>query len=174
MSVPPELRAAVRTRFRGCCGYCGVSEAEVGNELEIDHYRPRVAGGGNELDNLVYTCPACNRYKSDYWPGEDAPEAVRLLNPNSDPLELYVAETVSGRLVGLAQRGWFHIGRLRLNRPLLVALRQQRQRARLIADALTQAQTVSATLHERIERIERELAELRGLVARLMGRSEEG
>lgn len=173
MSVPLDLRAAVRERFHGCCGYCGVSEVDVGNTLDIDHYRPRVARGENELDNLVYTCPACNRFKSDYWPGEDAPEDIQLLNPNRDPREQHIAETISGRLVGLTPRGWFHIGRLRLNRPLLVAFRQQRQRAQLVADALAQAQYTSTTLQARIEVLERELAELRSLVARLTGPSEE-
>jgi hypothetical protein len=173
MSVSLDLRAAVRDRFRGCCGYCGVSEIDVGNPLEIDHYQPRVADGANDLDNLVYTCPACNRYKSDYWPGKDAPEAVQLLNPNQDPRELHMAETISGRLVGLTPRGWFHIGRLHLNRPLLVAFRQQRQRAHLIGEALSQAQSTSTALQARIEALEGELAELRGLVAQLMGRAAE-
>lgn len=173
MSVSLELRAAVRERFDGRCGYCGVSEVDVGNPLEVDHYCPRTANGGNELGNLVYTCPACNRFKSDYWPGKNAPEAVQLLNPNRDQYDQHLAETINGRLVGLTPRGWFHIGRLHLNRPLLITYRQQRRRAQLIDEALAQAGVTAANLQARIEGLERELAELRRLVARLTGLSEE-
>ena len=173
MSVPADRRAAVRARFAGCCGYCGVAETDIGNELEIDHYRPRVHGGGNEPDNLIYTCPACNRFKSAYWPSDDAPDDLRLLNPNRDDLHAHIDETVSGRLVGLTLRGWFHIRWMHLNRPLLVALRQRRQRAQLLTEGLTQAQATAALLQQRVAMLERELADLRAIVERLTGLSED-
>jgi len=40
MAVSAEARAAVRAAFGGRCGYCGVSETFVGDELEIDHFHP--------------------------------------------------------------------------------------------------------------------------------------
>ena len=46
-------RAAVRTAYDGRCGYCAVHESEAGAELEIDHFQPRSAGGGDDLDNLI-------------------------------------------------------------------------------------------------------------------------
>jgi hypothetical protein len=168
MSVSLELRALVRDRFQGCCGYCSVSELDVGNELEVDHHRPRSHDGGDELENLVYCCTPCNRFKGAYWRAEGAPDDVRLLNPNLDSVEHHLAETVSGRLVGLTARGWFHIDWLHLNRPLLVAWRQRRQRARLIAEALSEAAATAAVLQERVARLERELAALRATVARLV------
>ena len=72
----------------------------------------RVHGGSDEIDNLVYACPACNRYKSAYWPAADAPEHLRLLHPGRDDLAAHIAETVSGRLVGLTARGWSRTLRL--------------------------------------------------------------
>lgn len=63
-----QRRAEVRLRYDARCGYCGVREAEAGSELEIDHFKPRTAGGGDDVDNLVYCCPTCNRFKGDYWP----------------------------------------------------------------------------------------------------------
>jgi hypothetical protein len=80
---------------------------------------------------------------------------------------------VSGRLVGLTPRGWFHIRWLHLNRPLLVALRQRRQRAQLIAAGLSQAQDTAAILQQRVTLLERELADLRAIVQRLAGLSEQ-
>jgi hypothetical protein len=169
MSVSPELRAFVRKRFQGMCGYCGVAELDVGHELEVDHYRPRAHQGDDDLDNLVYTCTPCNRFKSAYWPNADAPDNVRLLNPNRDQFDAHITETISGRLVGLTARGWFHIDWLHLNRPLLIAFRQRRQRTELLTEAIAQAQATTSTLQIRVESLERELAELRAIVARLVG-----
>jgi hypothetical protein len=164
----------VRERFEGCCGYCGVSELDVGNELEVDHHRPRSRDGGDERENLVYCCTPCNRFKGEYWRAEGEPDDVRLLNPNLDKVEDHVVETVSGRLVGLTARGWFHIDWLHLNRPLLVAWRQRRQRARLIFEALSEAATTATALQERVATLERELAALRATVARLLLPPDEG
>jgi len=131
MTITAATRALVRERYVACCGYCGVPESAVGNELELDHFQPRAHGGSDELDNLVYACPACNRYKSAYWPAADAPEHLRLLHPGRDDLATHIVETVSGRLVGLTARGWFHIRWLHLNRALLISFRQLRQRDQL-------------------------------------------
>lgn len=80
MTVTVEMRATVRATFAHRCGYCGVSENDIGNELDIDHYRPRKHGGQDEIENLVYVCPACNRFKGNYWPKEDDPDNFYLLN----------------------------------------------------------------------------------------------
>jgi HNH endonuclease len=44
----------------------------VGSELEIDHFQPKSAGGGDELENLIYCCTPCNRHKAMFWPIVDA------------------------------------------------------------------------------------------------------
>nr|WP_309687635.1 HNH endonuclease signature motif containing protein [Armatimonas sp.] len=59
------LRRQVRVRFRFACAYCGVTEASVGAQLTIDHYQPRSAQGTDDLENLVYACPACNQFKGE-------------------------------------------------------------------------------------------------------------
>ncbi|WP_436621099.1 HNH endonuclease [Sorangium sp. So ce136] len=40
----------------------------MGGELEIDHFHPLAAGGSDDVENLVYACTACNRFKGDYAP----------------------------------------------------------------------------------------------------------
>jgi len=61
MATTPRDRA--RERFSSRCGYCGVSEVEVGATLTIDHHRPRSRGGSEDDENLVYACPRCNEHK---------------------------------------------------------------------------------------------------------------
>lgn len=63
-----EPREAIRRAYDYRCGHCGVHEEDTGSELQIDHFQPRSAGGGDDLDNLVYRCPTCNRLKGDFWP----------------------------------------------------------------------------------------------------------
>jgi hypothetical protein len=134
--MTPEERAALRRLYEYRCGYCGVSETDVGAELTIDHFQPRSRGGQDQWDNWVYGCFTCNNHKGDYW----QPESVqRILHPLRDYLAEHIAEQSDGTLVGLTETGRFHIERLHLNRPALVAHRLQARRA---------------------ERNERELAEL--------------
>jgi len=167
MTVPPEVRSAVRAAYGYRCGYCGVSEAWAGGELEIDHFRPLLRDGTDAFDNLVYACARCNRFKSDYWPDDNAPESFKLLHPGQEALELHIVETANGRLVGLTPRGWFHIRWLHLNRPQLIELRQLLQSERAVREALTQAQEVKTQLQKRILELEVEVAELREIIARL-------
>jgi len=63
--VSEALRQSVRALYGFRCGYCGVTEAESGGQLEMDHFRPQSHGGEDELNNLVYCCPTCNRLKGD-------------------------------------------------------------------------------------------------------------
>jgi 5-methylcytosine-specific restriction endonuclease McrA len=51
-----------RDLFR--CVYCGQSSIGDGVKLEIDHITPLVAGGTDDVNNLVTSCIQCNRSKS--------------------------------------------------------------------------------------------------------------
>ena len=114
------LRQSVRLHYDFRCGYCSVSETNIGAELTIDHCRPRVHGGEDTLDNLVYSCHACNEFKGDYWRVE--PE-LRLLHPLLDDLTLHYRQIIDGKLEAITERGANHLKALRLNRPELVAFR---------------------------------------------------
>jgi 5-methylcytosine-specific restriction endonuclease McrA len=67
--IPRAVRLAVLQRDGWRCRYCGCrvyvySEAPTRLEqYEIDHVIPVVAGGTNDLDNLVAACLSCNRRK---------------------------------------------------------------------------------------------------------------
>lgn len=124
--ISNEVREEIRRRYHYRCGYCGVSEAAIGSLLELDHFRPKSAEGGDDLENLVYCCTACNRRKGRFWPRVDT-TTQRLLHPKRDDLTQHFIEEESGMLTALTETGAFHIERLELNRPRLISLRKSWQ-----------------------------------------------
>jgi hypothetical protein len=150
------LRQSVRTRYNFRCGYCGVSETNIGAEMTIDHFLPRIYGGEDDLDNLVYCCHACNEFKGDYWQTE--PD-LRLLHPLLDDLTLHYSEQDDGTLLALTERGANHLQTLHLNRPELVAFRLEqkeigflRQKNQSLRQQLEEAQQTTRLLETEIER----------------------
>jgi hypothetical protein len=172
MAVLAETRAAVRTAFGGRCGYCGVSETSVGGELELDHFHPLAAGGSDEIENLVYACTACNRFKGDYAPAGDAPESLRRLRPQRDDTGAHIAETAHGRLLGLTPRGWFHIQRLHLNRAQLIEMRHLFRAMQAQKDELTRAREAEARLRQENSALQGDIARLRATIVELLRRGE--
>jgi hypothetical protein len=165
-----EQREAVRRAYGYRCAYCGVQEEEAGSELEIDHFQPRSVGGGDDLDNLVYCCPTCNRLKGDFWPmGDPSTTNRRLLHPKRDDLAAHLREEMDGRLTALTETGAFHIERLRLNRPPLVVLRRTRHEGARLRLDLVAARAEQVRLLERIASLERESEEVLTQLARLLG-----
>ena len=167
MNVTADQRAAVQALYAQRCGYCGVSEIDTGGPLQIDHYQPISKGGGNDLDNLVYACAHCNRFKGSYWPDADSPDSFHLLHPLEDDLTAHIQLTADGRLIGLTPRGWFHIRWLHLNRPQLILWRQNQQWLQELQQALRQSEAAGRHLQERIYLLEQELTNLRTQLARL-------
>jgi HNH endonuclease len=162
-------RAAVRAAYDGRCGYCTVHESEAGTELEIDHFQPRSLGGSDDPDNLVYCCTACNRLKGDFWPATDPLTTIRrLLHPKRDDLTEHLREESDGRMVALTATGAFHLDRLRLNRPPLLALRRARRDVVQLRQALADAQAEQAQLRERIAALEGTLQDVLAQIARLL------
>lgn len=58
-----KTRDAVAKRARLRCEYCLLHEDDAYLSFEIDHIISLKHGGNNELDNLAYSCVACNRMK---------------------------------------------------------------------------------------------------------------
>lgn len=111
----------VRRRYHYRCGYCGVSETDIGGELTVDHFLPPKSGGDESDDNLVYCCVRCNQYKGKLSPLENGgdPE-LRLLHPLLDELAAHLQEETNGTLTGLSKTGTHHIHVFRLNRDALL------------------------------------------------------
>ena len=148
----PDL-GAIRRRYQYACGYCGVTESEVGGELTVDHHRPRSADGGDDEANLVYACARCNQYKGEFWPDPDRiTRQQRVFHPMLDDLAAHLAEDEqTGHVKGLSETGRFHIALLRLNRPQLVVHRLARKIQRMLGENLHLLEQQNADLRKTIE-----------------------
>lgn len=167
MAVPDELGEHIRQRFDYRCAYCGVHERDVGSELEVEHFHPRSKGGSDDIDNLIYSCSACNRFKANYWPTADAPHHLHLLHPLHDDHQTHVDLLDDGRLTGLTKRGRFHIEILHLNRPQLVILRLRRIQQKQLQQQLQQLYLSQISYQERIKQLEAEVMHLQVEIMRL-------
>jgi hypothetical protein len=150
------LRQSVRGRYDFRYGYCGVSETNIGAEMTVDHFLPRIQGGDDSLDNLGYCCHACNQFKGDYWRTE--PD-MRLLHPPLDDLTLHYREQEDGTLFALTKRGANHLQTLHLNRPELIAFRLEqkaivlsRQLNQTLRQQLQESQQTTSRLEVELER----------------------
>lgn len=166
-AISSTIRQMVRQRYGFSCGYCGVSEIAVGGELQIDHFRPLKHGGTDSVENLVYACAHCNRYKASYWPDEESPDSFYLLHPLQDDFAEHIALLGDGRLTGISSRGWFHISWLHLNRPQLIVQRQERQTQQELQQLMARSQQVQRELKGRIQALEQELAALQSVIEQL-------
>ena len=161
-----EKREIVRQALSYRCAYCGVHENEVGSELELDHFHPRAAGGTDDLDNLVYCCPACNRIKGDFW--SVSPTVKRLLHPQRDVLAEHLHEESDGRLIALTETGAFHLKRLRLNRPPLIAQRQARAERISLRLEVNELRIAQAKMQEQLTARDEQIKEIAAQLNRLL------
>jgi hypothetical protein len=174
MSLPEAIRQQVRQRAGFACEFCGVTEADTGGLLTIDHFQPTTRGGADSLDNLLYCCPSCNQYKADYWPTGSAEPP--LWNPRQMSASTHYVELDDGTLHPLTVIGALTLRRLRLNRPPLVSHRLRKKlqagQARLLARYRDLAEVVehlhrqqAALLEEQRQLLDEQRALLRRLLA---------
>ena len=112
--------------FMRQCAYCKIREGDLSgpDDFEKDHFLPKAKNGGDEYDNLYYSCVSCNGKsgKSDTW-------SNTLLDPCKDDiwgthiriLESYICEAMT-------PRGDEYIKTFKLNRHAYV------KRRRIIAE----------------------------------------
>lgn len=75
------------------CQYCGKNSSDT--ILEVDHIKPVIEGGTNDLINLVTSCFECNRGKgkiklSDSTVAHLEQEEIKLLKLKQEQMELYL------------------------------------------------------------------------------------
>jgi hypothetical protein len=124
--VPAELRRLVSDRANNRCEYCQLSQLGQEAAFHVDHVTPVVAGGKTAAENLALACVSCSLRKSareiatDPETGSEAP----LFNPRHDSWsENFRWEGVD--LVGLSPTGRATILALSMNRPIVLAIREE-------------------------------------------------
>ena len=147
--IQARTKRIVRAIYAFRCGYCGVTEAQVGAELTFDHFRPQSQGGTDDTANLVYACHACNEFKGEYWAENSQ---ARLLHPLTDDFSQHYTEERDGTLGSLTVLGQVYIERLQLNRPTLIANRLERQRLLRVENHLAD---ITITLRELLVEIKK-------------------
>lgn len=125
-SIPATLRRLVILRAAGCCEYCGLSQEGQEASFHIDHVIPRVAGGETIAENLALACVSCSLRKAARQTALDpqSGQEVALYNPRRNRWhEHFRWEGVV--LVGLTVIGRATVEALNMNRPLILAIRQE-------------------------------------------------
>lgn len=113
------------------CVYCSIHEQPWGgiDHYHIDHFRPqsKFKKLKNTITNLYYSCPICNKFKSDDWQNE--PENLDVLcypDPSDyNYLDLFEIDPTNCMLTGKFVSSRYLINRMYLNRPQLVYERRE-------------------------------------------------
>src|SRR3982751_2205794 len=124
--IPAPLRDQVVLRAGDRCEYCGLSQVGQEAAFHVDYVVPRVAGGPTTLDNLALACVSCSLRK---WAKQtaidpDTGEELPLFNPRTDawaPRFQWDPE----RVLPLTPTGRATVAALAMNRPLILAIRQE-------------------------------------------------
>ena len=108
------------------CEYCGLAQAGQEAQFHVDHIVPETAGGLTEPENLALACVSCSLRKGarqtllDPLTGDEVP----VFNPRRERWPVHFCwEGV--RVAGLSPAGRALVEALQLNRPLILAIRQE-------------------------------------------------
>jgi hypothetical protein len=124
--IPARLNRLVVRRAGGRCEYCGL--AQVGQEatFHVDHIIPQLAGGPTTADNLALACVSCSLRKEARRSAADplTGRMVPLFHPRRQRWSNHFRWD-GMRVVGLTATGRATVGALRMNRPLILAIRAE-------------------------------------------------
>lgn len=100
-----ELRRKILEEdFKGICGYCAKSSKIFLEKFQIDHFAPqsKFPERKNDYDNLVLSCPCCNRLKSDKWLTENShiyyTEKEGFIDPASEEFDKHLGRKENGEI----------------------------------------------------------------------------
>ena len=102
MSISESSRRQVEERAGCRCEYCQMPDILIYAPMEIDHIRPKVDGGVDDVSNLALACPACNNAKHAQLTAIDptTSDVVALYNPRQehwlDHFKIAVADAGDG------------------------------------------------------------------------------
>lgn len=115
-------RVELKADFNDRCGYCDAHDDVLWarGHYHIDHFAPhsRFPELKETYENLVYSCPFCNRAKSNKWLGNDAQvhnDGVRgFVDPCSADLDQHLSRSNDGRIIAMTDLGRYVMSELKL------------------------------------------------------------
>lgn len=132
--VTPTQRRAVRERAKGRCEYCHTPDSFVPGSFAVEHILPRSKTGRTHLENLAFSCPACNAHKYSKVEGFDplSRTLVKLFHPRKQRWEDHFVWSDDFTLViGVTPTGRATLDTLQMNQSKMVNLRRLLVRAGL-------------------------------------------
>ena len=124
--IPAELRRRVIERAENRCEYCHLSQAGQEATFHVDHVDPVKSGGGTELNNLALACVSCSLHTSakEIVIDPTSGQSVPIFNPRVDDWHQHFSWS-EFHLTGLSSTGRGTIEALKMNRPLILAIREE-------------------------------------------------
>jgi hypothetical protein len=124
--IPTRLRRLVVLRAGSRCEYCQLSQAGQEATFHIDHVLPIAGGGRTVLSNLALACVSCSLRKEarQLACDPDTGRLVRLFNPRRDQWDAHFYWR-GVRLIARTDVGRGTISALRMNHPLILAIRRE-------------------------------------------------
>jgi len=124
--ISPGLYADVLLRAGNRCEYCKLSQLGQEATFHRDHVIPRVAGGPTTDDDLALACVSCSlrKWAKQTATDPDSGEEVPLFNPRTHVWAEHF-RWEGERVVPLTPVGRATVAALALNRPLILAIRQE-------------------------------------------------
>lgn len=111
--------------FRDLYGYCGKNRNYFFDNFQIDHFRPKSKYPDlkNDYNNLVLSCPICNRNKSDDWPTNDKNvyhnDSIGYVDPASKEFDEVFYRDEDGNIFSNYDYGKYMITKLKFDiRPI--------------------------------------------------------
>jgi len=124
--IPARLRRLVVLRAGDRCEYCRLAQKGQEATFHVDHILPKVAGGRTAAANLALACVSCSLRKearrSAIEPNTN--RRVALFHPRRQRWRDHF-RWEGFRIVGLTSTGRATVAALQMNRPLILAIRQE-------------------------------------------------
>lgn len=124
--VSSTLRKQVVERSGNHCEYCGLSQAGQAATFHVDHVVPIAEGGQTTEANLALACVSCSLRKSARLTAVD-PETDRKVNIFNPRKQVWADHfRWDGVIVtGLTATGRATVEALKMNRPVVLAIREE-------------------------------------------------
>jgi hypothetical protein len=108
------------------CEYCRLSQLGQEAAFHIDHVIPRAAGGPTAAENLALACVSCSlrKWAKQMAVDPDSGQEVPLYNPRTQAWAEHF-RWEGERVVPLSPTGRAPVAALAMNRPLILAIRQE-------------------------------------------------